>query len=263
MDTRNLHTESSNSGSPADENGSTEANDPPVDREKLLSRIRKLYAMSRESESSPHEAEIAMRRCQSLMDRFGITENDLQTSDFGASNIGKAFRAMPSYVRVLGSAVALLHDCLCVSSDTIEFRGFSIDAQVASLTFDYVSDAMERSLKQHKRDGSVEPGRSASFDYRVGFALAVLQRARAIDTERRAQEAQNAEAARESQGAPGVSLVVRKREMVREACSEGLMTRKAKRIRYRDGAAHAAGMQDGSRVSLDRQMNGKRQKRIS
>jgi len=53
------------------------------DREKLLDRIRKLYAMSRESESSPHEAEIAMRRCQSLMDRFGITEADLETSEFG------------------------------------------------------------------------------------------------------------------------------------------------------------------------------------
>jgi len=103
-----------------------------VDREKLLDRIRKLYAMSRENDSSPHEAEIAMRRCQSLMARFGITETDLETSEFGTSKVGKAFRAMPNYVSVMGSAVALLHDCLCIKTDTIEFRGFSIDAEVAT-----------------------------------------------------------------------------------------------------------------------------------
>jgi len=232
------------------------------DREKLLDRIRKLYAMSRESESSPHEAEIAMRRCQSLMSRFGITEADLETSEFGASKIGKAFRSVPSYVGVLGSAVALLHDCICVRSNTIEFRGFSIDAEVASMTYEYLSQAMERSLKAHKSCGTVEPGRSASFDYRVGFALAVLERARQMDAERRtAEELAAAEAGQERAG-PGSSLVVRKREVVRNACMEGLVTRRASRVRYRDGAAHAAGSNDGANVSLDRQVGNVRRKAV-
>ena len=225
-------------------------------REKLLERIRKLYAMSRESESSPHEAEIAMRRCQSLMARFGITEADLETSEFGTSKIGKAFRNIPSYVGVLGSAVALLHDCICVRSDTIEFRGFSLDAEVASLTFDYLMATMERSLKTHKREGTIDPGRSASFDYRVGFALAILRRAQALDAARRSDEEQSAaEAGRESVG-PGSSLVVRKREVVRNACMEGLVTRRATKVRYRNGRAHAAGSDDGSQVSLDKQIGG-------
>lgn len=232
--------------------------DPSMNREKLLNRIRKLYAMSRENESSPHEAEIAMRRCQSLMSRFGITEADLDTSEFGCSTIGKAFRAVPSYVSVLGSAVALLHDCLCVKSDTIEFRGFSIDADVATLTYGYLTDTMERSLKLRKRDGSVPPGRSSSFDYRVGFALAVLERARQIDAERRAQERQHADgsASEEHTAAPAGSLIVRKREVVRESCMDGLVTRPARRVRYRPGHAHAAGTGDGERVSLDKQIAG-------
>lgn len=231
-------------------------------REKLLERIRKLYVMSREGESSPHEAEIAMRRCQSLMNRFGITESDLETSEFGVSKIGKAFRAIPGYVGVLGSAVAMLHDCICVRSNTIEFRGFSIDAEVASMTFDYLSGAMERSLAQHKRAGSVEPGRSASFDYRVGFALAVLERARVLDAERRADEEQAATGAGGKQSGPGSSLVVRKLAVVRESCMEGLVTRKATRVRYRNGAAHAAGSSDGARVSLNKQMDGAGQRTL-
>lgn len=237
------------------------------DREKLLERIRKLYAMSRESESSPHEAEIAMRRCQSLMAKFGITEADLETSEFGASSIGKDFRSVPSYVGVLGSAVALLHDCLCVKSGTIEFRGFSIDAEVASMTYGYLMDVMERSLKARKREGAVPPGRSSSFDYRVGFALAVLERARKIDRERR--EAEEALRRKASAGraaadvARGSSLTVLKREIVREHCMEGLRMGRPKRVRYRNGRAHSAGSDDGSRVSLDKQVGGARQKGIT
>jgi len=238
-----------------------------ADREKLLERIRKLYAMGRESESSPHEAEIAMRRCQSLMAKFGISEADLETSEFGASSIGKDFRAVPSYVGVLGSAVALLHDCICVKGRTIEFRGFSIDAEVASMTYGYLTDVMERSLKARKRDGEVPPGRSASFDYRVGFALAVLERARKIDRERReAEEALRREAtAGSAQGdiPRGSSLTVLKREIVRENCMEGLTMGRPKRVRYRNGQAHSAGSDDGSRVSLDKQVGGQKQKSIT
>ncbi|MGQ7845294.1 DUF2786 domain-containing protein [Granulosicoccus sp. 3-233] len=236
-----------------------------ADREKLLERIRKLYAMGLESESSPHEAEIAMRRCQSLMAKFGITEADLETSEFGASSIGKDFRAVPSYVGVLGSAVALLHDCICVKGRTIEFRGFSIDAEVASLTYGYLTDVMERSLKARKRDGEVPPGRSASFDYRVGFSLAVLERARKIDRERReAEEAARQDAKSVSGDIPrGASLTVLKREIVRENCMEGLTMGRPKRVRYRNGRAHSAGSDDGSRVSLDKQVGGRRQKTIT
>ncbi|ASJ76058.1 DUF2786 domain-containing protein [Granulosicoccus antarcticus] len=234
-----------------------------ADREKLLTRIRKLYAMSRESESSPHEAEIAMRRCQSLMEKFGVTESDLETSEFGASGIGKDFRAVPAYVGVLGSAVALLHDCICVKSRSIEFRGFSIDAEVASLTYGYLSEVMERSLKLRKADGSVPPGRSASFDYRVGFSLAVLERARKIDKDRQAAEAAlrnnrpDTPPDSDSSIPRGSSLTIRKREIVRENCMEGLVTGRPKRVRYRSGNAHSAGSDDGSRVSLDKQVTGR------
>ncbi len=235
-----------------------------MDREKLLSRIRKLYAMSRENESSPHEAEIAMRRCQSLMARFGVTESDLETSEFGSSKIGKAFRAVPNYVSVLGSAVALLHDCLCVKSDTIEFRGFSIDAEVATMTYEYLTDTMERSLKLRKQEGTVSPGRSASFDYRVGFALAVLNRARLIDADRKVAEEKLRTTPTDGDfAASGQSLVVRKREVVRASCMAGVVRGRAKRVRYRNGEAHTAGTSDGAKVSLEKQIAGVKPKAVS
>ncbi len=236
------------------------------DREKLLARIRKLYAMSQESVASPHEAEIALRRCQSLMNRFGITEADLAHSEFGASKVGKVFRSVPSYLGVLGSAVALIHDCLCVKGDTIEFRGFSIDADVAALTYSYLVRVMDRSLKDRKSNGTVAPGRTASFDYRVGFALAVLERARQMDRERKAAEQQRTQQTivkNDPYDATGSSLVLRKRDLVRQACMQGLVTGRAKRIRYRNGSAHTAGSHDGARVSLDKQLDEVPRKAVS
>lgn len=224
-----------------------------MDREKIISRVRKLYAMSQEADSSPHEAEIALRRCQSLMAKFGVTINELETSEFGSSTIGKSFRNVPSYVTLLSSAVALLHDCLCVDSGEIEFRGYSIDAEVATLTYNYLVSSMERSLQQRKKEGAVLPGRSASFDYRVGFGVSVLNRCRSIHDERLKAES---EARQNAKNDPnyGSSLVVRKRELVEEHCTSDIQGSRKRTVRFRSGSAHTAGAADGSNVSLDNQI---------
>jgi len=234
-----------------------------LERQKLLERIRKLYAMAQEADASPHEAEIALRRCRSLMARFGVSESDLETPEFSSSQVGKGYRSTPAYVSVLGASVGLLHDCLCVDTGHIEFRGFSVDAEVAPLTYDYLFDAMERSLKQRKSSGDVAPGRSASFDYRVGFAISVMRRCQALDEERKA-----------AAKAPDVSkdgshieldhaLVVKKLELVREACTGDLARTRPRKVRYRDGKAHRAGTADGEEVSLDQQLETEKRTMLS
>jgi len=225
-----------------------------VDRQKLLDRIRRLYAMAQEADSSPHEAEIALRRCRSLMERFGVSESDLETPEFSSSKVGKGYRATPSYVSVLGASVGLLHDCLCVDSGTLEFRGFSVDADVAPLTYHYLFDAMERSLKQRKAAGDVAPGRSASFDYRVGYAISVMRRCQAIDEERKAGRMEVSGDESSETIAVDHALVVKKLELVREACSGDLSRSRPRKVRYRDGEAHRAGTADGDEVSLDQQL---------
>ena len=224
-----------------------------MDRDKIIARVRKLYAMSQEAQSSPNEAEIALRRCQSLMSRFGVTIDELETSEYGSSTIGRSFRKVPSYVTLLSSAVALLHDCICVDSEEIEFRGFSIDAEVATLTYHYLTQSMERSLQQRKKSGDVLPGRSASFDYRVGFGISVLNRCRHIHKERLEQE-QSAKNSAVNDSTYGSSLVVLKRELVEEHCSGDIQGSRKRTIRFRSGRAHTAGASDGSHVSLESQV---------
>ena len=221
----------------------------PVDpgREKLLERIRKLYAMAQETEASPHEAEIALRRCQSLMARFGITESDLETREFATRFLAHG-RTTPMHLRVLGGAVAQLHDVVFVTGrgGHAEFRGYAIDVEVAAMTLDYLMDAVERALSTRRRAGNFPAGRSAAYDYRIAFAVEVDKRVDAIVAERRKSEA--------AASPTGTALTVRKREIVEEECTDGLVTRSISARGAVAPEAAAAGRADGSNVSLDPQV---------
>ena len=226
--------------------GPASADDPG--RQRLLERVRKLYAMAQETEASPREAEIALRRCQSLMARFGIAENDLETSAFGTAASPR--RTVAMHVRYFGSAVAALHDVLFVTGGPhgVEFRGYEIDVEVARLTLEYLETAIERALAARRRAGGFPAGRSAAYDYRVAFASEVYARVDAIVAERRRAE--------RAASSTGTALTVRKREIVERECGRGLGTRTARHRGARDRGAAAAGRADGSEVSLDPQVNG-------
>jgi len=221
-----------------------------AERERLLDRVRKLSAMAQQSDASPHEAEIALRRCQSLMSKYGISEADLHTSEFGSAEFTKG-RTIPSHVKFLASAVARLHDVLFVRGDGgfAEFRGFDVDAKVARLTLEYLIDAVERALAGRKRAGDFPAGRSAAYDYRLGFATQVSKRVSDIVEERKQTE--------QAAAGSGKSLTVKKMEIVDRECGHDLRNASFSSSRgARNGAAHAAGIDDGSRVSLNQQVDG-------
>ncbi len=219
-----------------------------TDRQRVLERVRKLYAMSQETEASPHEAEIALRRCQSLMAKFGISEADLETSAFGTAASPR--RSVAMHARYLGSAVAALHDVLFVTGglDGVEFRGYEIDVDVARMTFEYLENAVERALATRRRAGDFPAGRSAAYDYRIGFAAEVSRRVQAMVAER--------ERAERAASPTGTALTVRKREIVDRECGQGLRTNRSTHRGVRDREAAAAGRADGARVSLDPQVRG-------
>lgn len=219
----------------------------PDSRERLLDRIRKLYAMAQQTEASPHEAEIALRRCQSLMARFGITEADLETSDL-TTDIAWKKKRVPMHVQDLAMAVGKLHDVLFVLGYDAcpEFRGFQIDVRVAKLTLDYLVDATERALAKRRRAGNFPAGRSAAYDYRRAFADEVGVRIDAIVKEREREE--------QSVSITGTALTVRKREIVERECGQNLTTSYSRTRGARHADAVAAGREDGARVSLDAQV---------
>ena len=147
-------------------------------------------------------------------------------------------------------SVSRLHDVLFVLNHdaTPEFRGYEIDVHVATLTLDYLIDAVERALRARRRAGGFPPGRSASYDYRRGFAREVDERIEAIVAEREREE--------RSASPTGTALTVRKREIVERECGRDLGTSYSRTRDTLHPDAAAAGREDGARVSLDRQVGG-------
>jgi len=217
--------------------------------EKVLKRIRHLYAMSLQNESSPFEAETALRRCQSLMQKYGITESDLESSEFDTTTVYRARKQMPAHVRFIASAVSLLHDCLAVNNiGALEFRGYEVDVKVANMTFDYLQKTMERVLSSAKRDGTVGAGRSASHEFRIGFCLEIGKRCKAIVDERKAMQTNSA--------GTELALVVVKMEMVQANCGEGVGKAKKSKYRIRSTNNTEMGKAAGRAVSLNAQVGG-------
>lgn len=217
--------------------------------EKLLDRIRKLYAMSKQTEASPRESVIALARCDSLMKKYGVTEADLETSDFSTTEAHSIMRKMPKHVGILGAAVGVFHDCTVIrdyEKSTLVFQGFTVDAEIAPITLQYLLDSLERSLSVAKRDGTVEAGRSPAHDYRVGFAAEIYTRCKEIDKARRVNED-------DAGTSTGTSLVVRKMALVKEHFYDPQIG-KAPKIKIRQSEALQEGRKAGSKVSLNTQV---------
>ena len=243
-----------NPNSRDDQTGAQSA-DPPPNREKLLNRIRKLFAMAQATEASPYEAEIALRRCQKLMARYGIQESDLHTSQF-SSEIFRAGSRIPMHIKWLATAVEQLHTVLFVTGGPHgpEFRGFDVDVKVASMTMEYLEGATERSLTARRHAGTFPPGRSAAYDYRVSFAMEIHRRVTSLVAERKAAEA--------VASGSGTALTIRKKKIVETECTQDLITTKARYNGARPGEAAEAGRTDGAKVSLDPQVGTKQHEAI-
>lgn len=214
------------------------------DRKKLLARIRKLFAMSKETESSPHEAETALRQCSSLMNRYGIKESELETSEFGSVQYQTIRNTIPTYLKYLAASVAHLNDCICViKQGDLEFRGYEVDVTVCQLTVKYLDESLARYLRDAKKRGEVT-GRSASYDFRLGFATAVRSRIIAMKQEIAAQQG------------TGKSLAIKKLDAVKSNCMNGVISRRSTNIETRhSSAASHAGREAGSQVSLNSQVS--------
>ena len=123
------------------------------DRNKILDRIRKLYAMSQQGEASINEATMAAKRCRSLMDKHGISEADLATSEFLQKVIG-AHKKRPKWWSVLTLGVAKANDVILSSGRashrgalTSEFKGYEQDVLMAELMLEtQVSGSGQRLL---------------------------------------------------------------------------------------------------------------------
>ena len=227
----------------------------------MIDRIRKLFAMSQDT-SSLNEAEIALKRCKSLMEKYGITEADLQTSEFGTdfAYVGKRLDKWKSFLSVGIAAftntivtIQYVRDENNRTTDEkgVVYKGFDADVLNAVLLSDYLEHTLERCVKAYKAE-TRDNSRAGATSFRNGFAVA-LQR-RMVEMSEEMEEAS-------PETSNGTSLVVCKMQMVNDEFGKQKISRT--RSRTSSYAGNSAGQRAGNNVNLNRQMTGGNQKRIA
>jgi hypothetical protein len=198
-------------------------------KEKAIERARKLMAMAADS-SSPNEAAIAAKRARSIIDKFQLSNDQLESCDYSVGEQVIAKKNIPSWLNSLGVYIAQLNDCIATrSGGTLKFKGLTEDVEVANFMFNYIREA---GIRAHRKDKSVDPFHHKS-SFLMGFTSSIGKRVKEILKER----------SDDSKSESGKDLVLVKKAMV-EAHFNQVGAYKQSRFNGQEssyGQGHAAG----------------------
>ncbi|OQX14549.1 MAG: hypothetical protein BWK73_09140 [Thiothrix lacustris] len=120
------------------------------DNSKVLERIEKLMAMAEQGEASPHEAAIALKRAQALMNKHGLNSTDVALNQVKEETTGMLSRnksRIPEYLSILVSVVGNVFECRATYTQTnrgtsATYYGFGTDPVLAK----YALHVLQRQL---------------------------------------------------------------------------------------------------------------------
>lgn len=216
--------------------------------EKILERIRRLLAMSKDT-SSPHEAAIAARRVRKMMDDHQVSELDVQKHTFNTNDFGdsvyqtKNKRKVARHTSLLAIAVAKLNDCrvyTVVSEGTIgiQYKGFIADTATAQLLLDYLLIEAKNQAFWNAN------GRADILNFKYGFAMGVRDKIKEIMIERKKIQLSN-----------GKSLVVCKDSLITKQYGVQKYGRSSRANYSGSNKSFNKGYMSGQSVSLNTKVN--------
>lgn len=119
--------------------------------------IRKVLACLRLGKSSnPHEAAVAMRQAQALMDKYGLTEADAEASQIRDAESATGFRGgmVPKSMLALVNLVAGAYRCMPViicrlGVTKVQFFGAGAEAEIAAYAFTVLRRQLQAARRKH------------------------------------------------------------------------------------------------------------------
>jgi hypothetical protein len=218
---------------------------------KIIERIRKLLAMSKDS-SSPNEAMIATKRARHLMDKYQITHDDIKEKSgddcYGSVIRNKGSKRVVLWKSCILNAVSKLNDCVGLIdyeiNGDISFRvsGFKEDAIIAGYMYDFLLKTCDRLYKK-----SGIKGKANANAYRLGFSLEITKKVHEILSEREKIKVSNT----------NTSLVLRKKEMVSSHFNVGLCRThesSSRKMTHEEFSNFNKGVSDAKDISLSQQL---------
>lgn len=227
------------------------ASTKPLVTDKVLGRIRALLAMGGDT-SSEHEAAIATKRANKLMEDYEVSLSDIKDlngADLGLYKYDLGTGKQKTWLSVLALNIAKLNECIVsfTESDSVtqkasyEFKGFKNDVEICEFMMVYVVDTCKRLYKQDKTklrlDGALD-----KEDYLLGLSDKIVIRIKNIIEDR---------AKILSDLSDGSSLIVQKSALVTQVHGEQKTenTVQEREVNYR---AYSGGCMASKEIHLGR-----------
>lgn len=227
-----------------------------MNQKKLIERVKRLYAMAQQQDASPHEAAIALKRCNAMMREHGLTLADLEDSSVIETAAQSHYARRPRWIKMLHSSVAAFHDCAAVVHDLEgdKFVGLEADALSASLTFDYLVGTLNRSVEREQALSRLNGAREAS-QYRLGFSIGIAVKIKTIIDERVAEQRAAQRAAPLSSGEGNALILTDAKTKKINDYLGPLKVNKTPKINIKNDTALQRGITKGKSVSLNSQID--------
>jgi hypothetical protein len=223
----------------------------------IVERIAQLRKMVPDNGATEDEALAALNMADKLMQKHGITENDLRKVEFSRDMKQDHFKQRqkvqhPS-TKFCGMKIAAfcgVKSWYSNSQNRAEFFGLKEDVDMAQFLTQLIHDSMDRSWKEYliamPKGASGSSRHTEYWSFMMGFAGRINKRMEEL-TQSRAQPT-------------GTDLVVLKNALVEEAVKvmlPSLQLRKATfRLEKANATAVVAGRTAGDRVNLNRPLSG-------
>ncbi|MDR2151496.1 MAG: DUF2786 domain-containing protein [Helicobacteraceae bacterium] len=145
--------------------------------QEIKEKIRKLLALA--SSDNPNEAKLAAKRAVELMNRYGLTESDLDSEPFADITRHYPYKRAPSWYKMMWSAMSYYSGCVAIwtrSSSAISVFGRRCDAENAVYLVDCLRQEADRKAEAYKnalRQRGERIDRTKLNDYLMGFVTGV------------------------------------------------------------------------------------------
>lgn len=128
----------------------------PEEKDKIISKIKRCLALSKSS--NEHEAATALRQASSMMQKYGIDEDDIEASDINSVEAETKFGKNPAtYQIMLSNLICKLFGCKAYfvqnrfRNSKFAFLGEEMYATIASYAFDVLHAQLTRARKEYMR----------------------------------------------------------------------------------------------------------------
>jgi hypothetical protein len=224
-----------------------------------IEKIAQLRRVTPENGATEGEALNAFNLANNLMEKHGITEEDLNKVEFSRDMDEKRFhyhqkQQHPS-VRYCANSIARFCEIVCWGDKAKKagcFFGMKGDTEMAIFLTKLIHDAMERGWKEYLANGvSTETSRHSQYwGFMIGFAERMNQRLNELYLARK-----------QSVTSTGTDLIVKKNALIKEGLKAlrpdlDLVGGKG-RGRHIDSQAKVDGKSAANKVNLNRPLRGK------